>query len=219
MVCVCPVPLPLLDLMPLLTWGFLGLRLRVCCDTSLVSQLVWWVFAYLDVLALFAHFEVILFDGTMVLWAIMTARGSRVACGAQATPRVDVDVTLGQGGHDVPPPLLLQVPGTHDHPVKTSGRFLVFVKGLAGHTLVTAGCSGDMLVDDFVELVAMRARVPAACFYLVGAGSKALRLGTTLSDAGVVGHSLLFMAGRLRGGSSRPRPPRTGYCASAAIPL
>ena len=172
-----------------------------------MSQLVCWVFAYLDVLALFAHFEVILLDGTMVLWAIMTARGSRVACGAQATPRVDVDVTLGQGGHDVPPPLLLQVPGTHYHPVKTSGRFQVFVKGLAGHTLVIAGCSGDMLVDDFVEPVAMRARVPAACFYLVGAGSKALRLGTTLSDAGVVGHSLLFMAGRLQGGSSRPRPP------------
>ena len=70
-----------------------------------------------------------------------------------------------------------------------------------------AGCSGDMLVDDVMELVAMREGVPVACFYLVGAGSKALRLGTTLSDAGVVGHSLLSMAGRLRGGSSRPRPP------------
>ena len=104
-------------------------------------------------LALFAHVEVVLLDGTMVIWAIMTARGSCVACGAQATPRVDVDVALGQGVHDVPPPLLLQVPGTHDHPVKTSGRFQVFVKGLA-----------------------VRARVPVA------------------ADAGVVGHSLLFMA-------------------------
>ena len=53
----------------------------------------------------------------------------------------------------------------------------------------------------------MREGVPDACFHLVGAGSKALRLGTILSDAGVVGHSLLFMVGRLRGGSSRPRPP------------
>ena len=69
-----------------------------------------------------------------------------------------------------------------------------------------AGCSGDMLVDDFVELVAGRARVPAACFYLVGAGSKALRLRTSLCDAWV-GHALLFMTGRLRGGFSRPRPP------------
>ena len=188
-------------------WGVLGLRLRVCCDTSLVSQLVCWVFAYLDVFALLAHFGAILIDGIVVLWAITTARGSHFACGAQATPRLDVDVTLGHGGQHVPPPLLHQVPGTHDHHVKTSGRFQVFVKGLDGHTLVIAGCSGDLLVDDFVELVAMRARVPVACFYLVGAGTKALRLGMTLSDTGVVGHSLLFMAGRLRGGSSRPRPP------------
>ena len=56
-----------------------------------------------------------------------------------------------------------------------------------------ARCSGDMLVDDFMELVAMREGVPVACFYSVGACSKALRLGTTLSDAWVVGHSLLFM--------------------------
>ena len=34
----------LLDLMPSWTWGVLGLRLRVCCDTSLVSQLVSWGF-------------------------------------------------------------------------------------------------------------------------------------------------------------------------------
>ena len=60
-------------------------------------------------------------------------------------------------------------------------RFQVFDKGLAGHTLVIAGCSGDMLVDDFVELVAMREGVPVACFHLVGAGSKGLRLGTTSS--------------------------------------
>ena len=83
----------------------------------------------------------------------------------------------------------------------------MYVKGLAGHTLVIGGCSGDMMVDDFMELVAMREGVPVACFYLVGAGSKALRLGTALSDAGLVGHSLLFMVGGLRGGSSRPRPP------------
>ena len=104
-------------------------------------------------------------------------------------------------------PVLLQVPGTHDPPFKTSGRFQMFVKGLAGHTLVNAGCSGDMLVDDFMELVSMRDCVAVACFYLVGAGSKALRLETTLSDAWVVGHLLLFMVGRPRRGSSRPRPP------------
>ena len=83
----------------------------------------------------------------------------------------------------------------------------MYVKGLAGHTLLIGGCSGDMMVDDFMDLVAMR-DVPVACFYLVGAGSKALRLGTALSDAGVVvEHALLFKVGRLRGGSSRPRPP------------
>ena len=81
--------------------------------------------------------------------------GPRFACRAQATPRVDVDVAR----QCVPLPGLLQVPGTHDHPVKTSGRFQVFVKGLAGHTLVIAGCSGDMLVDDFMELVAPCVRV------------------------------------------------------------
>ena len=102
---------------------------------------------------------------------------------------------------------MFQVPGTHDDPAKTSGRFQVFVKGLAGHTLVIGGCSGDNMVDDFIELVALREGFPVACFYLVGAGSKALRLGTALSDAGVVEYSLLFMLGRLRGGSSGPRPP------------
>ena len=72
-----------------------------------------------------------------------------------------------------------------------------------------------MMVDDVKELVAMREGVPAACFYLVGAGSKTLGLGTALSDAGVVEHSLLFMVGRLREGSSRPRPPpvpRSWHC-------
>ena len=128
-----------------------------------------------------------------------TTLGPRFSCRAQATPRVHVDVAR----HSVPLPVLLQVRGTHSPPFKTSGRFQVFVKGLAGHKLVIAGCSGDMLVDDFMELVA----VPLACFCLVGTGSKVPRLGTTLCDARVVGHSLLFMVGRLRKGSSRPRPP------------
>ena len=149
-----------------------------------------------------AGFQATPIDGATLALATTTL-GPRFACRAQATPRVDVDVAR----QCVPPPVLLQVPGTHDHPFTTSGWFQVFVKGLAGHTLVIAGCSGDMLVDDFTELVAMREGVPVACFNSVCAGSKALRLETTLSDAGVVGHSLLFMVGRLRGGSSRPRPP------------
>ena len=123
-------------------------------------------------------------------WVLATTTvGPRIACRAQATPRVDVDVARRCALLPV-----VQVPGTHEHPAKTSGRFQVFVKGLDGHTLVIARCSDDLLVDDFLDLVAMRARVPVACFYLVGAGSKALRLGMTLSHAGVVGHSLLFMA-------------------------
>ena len=97
--------------------------------------------------------------------------GPRFACGAQATPRVDVDVAR----QCVPLPVLLQVPGTHDHPVKTSGRFQVFVKGLAGHTLVIAGCSDDTLVGDFMELVAMREGVLVACFYMVGAPNNGRR--------------------------------------------
>ena len=143
------------------------------CNNFFLGFLITWTFSRMlrPLVKLFA------IGGTTVLSAVTTARGSRFACGAQATPRVDVDVTLGHGGHGVPHPLLLQVSGTHDHPVKTSGRFQVFVKGLAGHTLVIAGCSGDMLVGDFMELVAMREGVPVACFYLVGAGSKALRSG------------------------------------------
>ena len=235
------------DLVLSATWVVLGLRLRVSCDTSLVSQLFSWIFEYLDVFEDAQAFVKLLpIGGTTVLSAITTARGSRFACRAQATPRVDVDVILGYGGHDVPPPLLLQVLGTHNHPFKTSGRFQVFVKGLAGHTLVIAGCSGDTLVDDFMELVAMREGVPVACFYLVGAGSKALRLGTTLSDAGVVG--TLFSLWRVvyeeaplvrdlrqclapgivtcatwEGAGQRGTRVfgvlRSGYCASSAIPL
>ena len=45
----------------------------------------------------------------------------------------------------------------------------------AGHTI--AGCSGDMLVYDIMELVAMREGVPVACFYLVGTSSKSSALG------------------------------------------
>ena len=146
-------------------------------------------------------FDLAYSDGATLALATTTV-GPRFACRAQATPRVDVDVA-----RRCAPLPVLQVPGTHEHPAKTSGRFQVFVKGFDGHTLVIAGCSDDLLVDDFLELVAMRAQVPVACFYLVGAGSKALRFLMTLSQAGVVGHSLLFMAGRLRGGSSRPRPP------------
>ena len=102
--------------------------MRVSCDTSLVSQLFYWIFGYLEDAQAFV--KLLPIGGTTVLWAITTARGSRVACGAQATPRVDVDVTLGHGGHGVPPLLLLQVPGTHDHPVKTSGRFQAVCQGV-----------------------------------------------------------------------------------------
>ena len=95
----------------MLSGSVLGLRLRVSCDTSLVSKLFSWVFDYLDVFEDAQAFVKLLpIGGTTVLSAITTARGSRFACGAQATPREDVDVTLGYGGHDVPPPLLLQVP-------------------------------------------------------------------------------------------------------------
>ena len=41
---------------------------------------------------------------------------------------------------------------------------------------------------------------------MVGAGSKKLRSGVSLCDTGVVGSSLLFVVGDLRGGVSRQRP-------------
>ena len=47
-----------------------------------------------------------------------TTVGPRFACRAQATPQVDVDVA-----RRCAPLPVFQVPGTHDHPVKTSGRF------------------------------------------------------------------------------------------------
>ena len=73
-----------------------------------------------------ATFQATSIDGATLALATATS-GPRFACKA---PRVDVDVAR----QCVPLPVLLQVPGTHDHPVKTSGRFQVFVKGLAGHT-------------------------------------------------------------------------------------
>ena len=176
----------------------LGLRIKDMRLVSLTSRIRSGVPArFLDL----PKFDLAHTDGATLALATTTV-GPRFACRAQATPRVDVDVA-----RRCAPLPVFQVPGTHVHPAKSSGRFQVFVKGLAGHTLVIGGCSGVMMVDEFMELVALREGVPAACFYLVGAGSKALRLEMTLSDAGVVCHSLLFMAGRLRGGSSRPRPP------------
>ena len=57
-------------------------------------------------------------------WVLATTTvGPRIACRAQATPRVDVDVARRCAP-------VVQVPGTHEHPAKTSGRFQVFVKGL-----------------------------------------------------------------------------------------
>ena len=47
-----------------------------------------------------------------------------------------------------------------------------------------ARCSGDQLVDDFMEMVAMREGVPVACSYLVGAGSKLLRSGRVFATLG-----------------------------------
>ena len=124
-----------------------------------------------------AAFQATFIDGATLALATTTL-GPRFACKAQATPQVDVIILS-----------------------KLLGRFQVFVKGLAGHTLVIAGCSGDMLVADFME---SRVRVPAACFYLVGAGSKALR-GRLFLMLGWLDTLFSFMVGRLRGGSSRPR--------------
>ena len=180
--------------------------MRVCCDTSLVSQLACSVSDCLDVFALFAHFEANPFDGATLVWATTIALGSRFACRAQATPRVDVDVTRLR--LCVSHPVSLQVPGTHNFVSKTSGRFQVFVKGLAGRTVVVAGCT--RLTRRWMilwRLVAMCEDVLVACFYLVGAGSKVLRFGAALCDVGVNADSPVIMVDRLRGGSSRPRPP------------
>ena len=99
--------------------------------------------------------------------------GSRIACRAQATSRVDVDLTPGFGGHDVPLPVLSQAPGTHNSAFEKFRS----VPGLCqrvGWTHVMAGCSGDMLVDDLMDMVAMREGVLVACFCMVGAGSRVL---------------------------------------------
>ena len=154
---------------------------------------------------MFAHFEANPFDGATLVWATTATSGSRFACRAQATPRVDVDVTRLR--LCVSHPVSLQVPGTHSIVSKLhvgsrswSRGWLDAHGGGRVHTV-------DTTVDDFMEMVAMREGVPVACFYLVGAGSKVLRFGATLCDVGVNVDSLVIMVGRLRGGSSRPRPP------------
>ena len=175
------------SLEPCASGDVLGLRLLGGCDFTPMSQRcvqdpgVGHTAGTFEDAQIFV--EALPIDGATVLLATTTVRGSRIACRAQATPRVDVDVTR----HCVPLSVSLQVLGTHNSVFKTSGRFRVFVNGLAGRTPVVAGCSGDMVVDDFMEMVAMREGVPAACFYLVGAGSKALHVGVTLCDAGVDG--------------------------------
>ena len=60
--------------------------------------------------------------------------------------------------------------------------FQVFVKGLSGRTTVLSGCCGSIIVDDFMEQVAMRMGIPETCFHLVWSGSRPLFMGSTLGN-------------------------------------
>ena len=115
-------------------------------------------------------------DCVTVVLVIVTL-GPRFACGAQA------DTTGGTWTCPAiayPLPVSLQGPGNARLCLHNFRSVPGICHGVGWtHTRVIAGCSGDLLVDDFMEMAAMREDVPVACFYLVGAGSKVLRSGAT----------------------------------------
>ena len=107
----------------------------------------------------------VFFGGTAGIRLLRELGRSRFACTAQATSRVDVGVTLECGGHGVLLPVLHQVPGTH---------------------CIASKAEEGMMSDDFI----MGTGIRETCFYLVGSGSKALLMGSTLGNMGVQRDSL-----------------------------
>ena len=159
-----------LDLVQLLTWGVLGLRLCNRCDISLMSQLVCWLWCTATVVAVACSFGLgalaygfmdsyftWILVGVMILvstgkfgWLqpaiekvlqhAAAARG-HYASEAQATPRVDVgDPPEASSFH--------QATGSHDSKDEERSKvkkFQIFVKNLAGKTVVVRGLNGGRM--------------------------------------------------------------------------
>ena len=220
----------LMKLFQLLTWGVLGLRLCYRCDISLMSQLVCWLWCAATVVAVAcscglgalaygfmdSYFTWILV-GVLVFtggfgWlqpAIekvlqhAAAAGGHYASVAQATPRVDV-------GDPPEASSFLQATGSHDSKDEERSKvkkFQVFVKNLAGKTVVVRGLNGKDEVSLVVGQVESLTGVPRSAFYLVGASGRRLRENDTLEEGGLGPDSSLTMTARLLGGSLRQRAP------------
>ena len=122
---------------------------------------------------------------------------------AKATPRVDVG--------DLPEASsFLQAMGSHETEGEESTKaekFQVFVKNLAGKTVVVRGFSGLDEVSLVVSQVESLTGVPRSLFYMVGASGRRLQEDVTLVQSGIGPDSSLFMSARLRRGAVRSRAP------------
>ena len=226
------------------TWGVLGLRLRIRCDISLVSQLVCRLLCAATAVAVAGAFGTVvvgalsydLADGDFTKISVFVmkvastggftlvgfymcfdwlqpaieealqhaaAAGGHYASEAQATPRVDVgDPPEASSFH--------QATGSHD--IKDEERskvqkFQVFVKNLAGKTVVVRGLNGMDEVSLVVGQVESLTGVPRSMFYLVGASGRRIWEDDTLEKGGLGPDSSLTMTARLLGGSMRQRAP------------
>ena len=131
------------------------------------------------------------------------AAGGHHASEAQATPRVDVgDPPEASSFH--------QATGSHDTKDEESTKvqkFQVFVKNLAGKTVVVRGLTGMDEVSLVVGQVESLTGVPRSLFYLVGASGRRIWEDVTLEQCGLGPDSSLIMTARLLGGSMRQRAP------------
>ena len=131
------------------------------------------------------------------------AAGGHYASEAQATPRVDVgDPPEASSFH--------QATGSHDTKDEESTKvqkFQVFVKNLAGKTVVVRGLNGMDEVSLVVGQVESLTGVPRSLFYLVGASGRRIWEDDTLEKSGLGPDSSLIMTARLLGGSMRQRAP------------
>ena len=104
----------------------------------------------------------------------------------------------------------LQATGSHDTKDEESSKvqkFQVFVKNLAGKTVVVRGLSGMDEVSLVVGQVESLTGVPRSLFCLVGASGRRIWEDVTLEKSGLGPDSSLFMTARLLGGSMRQRAP------------
>ena len=150
--------------------------------------------------------ETVFIDGATVLQAITTTvRGSRLACSVQASPRVDVDVTL-----EFPSPFELET--VHDH-----------VQGT--HSSVSLSRGGHGPVPGLCQIVVWPnvGRVWVLCGSDGGCSGKEVSLGHAsmwrvlavkycrvgpLLEKVIWSETLSFMSGRLEGGASRQKAPQ-----------